>query len=581
MPSGPTVEEGEISVSHDPRDQHGTIDDVHFGVQRGEARVAGFAFGSSTLDKIGKAQLESQFEKFKQYVDGTNHKIILRGYASNPGTNSANITLSAARAVSVRDWLVSKGIDADRITVRALGEDHIAGPTKMAEEFEPLDNFDDPDQRTVTLEISTVAPEPDPVGEVREKAAEIKGGMDDAKEFGRDIFYEVVEPYADLVRKEAGITDNPFGAGPSDNPGEFLDQVVDIGKETLKALRSPKDLAKLVAKYGGGGVADLITSGQSAQVYAARMPLYEAIASAFAARIDPNFNVPTDFSPQQKALFDAFKARLALLTPAQLASIGLFLSGQTEGLSVTGTSSDQAVIDSLDGATIMHNAMGIFSLPVFAFKDSHDDGNLTFELIGIRVRVVTEQDGDFAEPVQTSSDGEDTAQPDGEGSDPDDLDGQPQTDATTTDTNEDGNDVAQVANATGADAIDVAKAIGDGGADFAGAAMGALAGDLGIGDSPAPGHSDPDELPSADSSSEGQDSQSDGDEGSEGKLSAAGDQDPDELDDANNPGGGGEHGAGSSGLGETSETGHKAGQQTQEAPSDQNVDDVPPPAAAG
>jgi outer membrane protein OmpA-like peptidoglycan-associated protein len=48
-------------------------------------------------------------------------KIVIKGYASSEGDLTVNRQLSAQRAASFKDFLVGKGIAADRISTEAKG----------------------------------------------------------------------------------------------------------------------------------------------------------------------------------------------------------------------------------------------------------------------------------------------------------------------------------------------------------------------------------------------------------------------------------------------------------------------------
>jgi outer membrane protein OmpA-like peptidoglycan-associated protein len=49
-------------------------------------------------------------------------KVRVQGHTSNLGDDDKNMTLSQDRANAVKDYLVSKGISADRITAEGFGE---------------------------------------------------------------------------------------------------------------------------------------------------------------------------------------------------------------------------------------------------------------------------------------------------------------------------------------------------------------------------------------------------------------------------------------------------------------------------
>lgn len=91
MSDKPTVTLGDPKVSRNTRILHGTIDDgFHFAAARGEARVADFAFGSAELDDFRRSQLEAQYNQFQHYIHDPRCKLILRGYASSPGSEEHN-----------------------------------------------------------------------------------------------------------------------------------------------------------------------------------------------------------------------------------------------------------------------------------------------------------------------------------------------------------------------------------------------------------------------------------------------------------------------------------------------------------
>ena len=46
----------------------------------------------------------------------------IRGHTDNVGSEQANLALSQARADAVRDWLVSRGVPAERLDARGYGE---------------------------------------------------------------------------------------------------------------------------------------------------------------------------------------------------------------------------------------------------------------------------------------------------------------------------------------------------------------------------------------------------------------------------------------------------------------------------
>ncbi len=72
-------------------------------------------------------------------------KIVIRGYASNPGSDAYNQELSEERAVNVKDFLVNKGVDPSRIEIISLGE--------KGADLSGSENQDNHQDRWVEIEI--------------------------------------------------------------------------------------------------------------------------------------------------------------------------------------------------------------------------------------------------------------------------------------------------------------------------------------------------------------------------------------------------------------------------------------------
>ncbi len=88
----------------------------------------GFPDGGTVLDASATAALEELLAS-DQVADGG--PIILRAHSDAGGNDAANMRASTARGEKVRDWLTSKGIDANRITVIAFGEQNPVQPNAL------------------------------------------------------------------------------------------------------------------------------------------------------------------------------------------------------------------------------------------------------------------------------------------------------------------------------------------------------------------------------------------------------------------------------------------------------------------
>lgn len=88
-----------------------------------------FAFGKATLKAEGTEALNQLFEEVKN-IHPTDGSIIVLGYTDRIGSEKFNLALSEKRAQSVVDFLIAKGIPADKISARGMGKaDPVTGNT--------------------------------------------------------------------------------------------------------------------------------------------------------------------------------------------------------------------------------------------------------------------------------------------------------------------------------------------------------------------------------------------------------------------------------------------------------------------
>jgi peptidoglycan-associated lipoprotein len=79
-----------------------------------------FAYDSIALTEEARGILQKNVEYLKRRPST---KVMVEGHADSRGTNEYNLALANRRADSVRDYVVSLGIAADRITVVSKGEE--------------------------------------------------------------------------------------------------------------------------------------------------------------------------------------------------------------------------------------------------------------------------------------------------------------------------------------------------------------------------------------------------------------------------------------------------------------------------
>jgi OOP family OmpA-OmpF porin len=89
-----------------------------------------FDTGKATLEPSSDEQLNNIAEILKAYP---NVHVKIGGYTDNTGDPAANKTLSEARAKNVMDALISKGVDASRLSSEGYGDQHPVGDNSTEE----------------------------------------------------------------------------------------------------------------------------------------------------------------------------------------------------------------------------------------------------------------------------------------------------------------------------------------------------------------------------------------------------------------------------------------------------------------
>jgi outer membrane protein OmpA-like peptidoglycan-associated protein len=78
-----------------------------------------FDFDKSDIRPEDRAKLDQDVATLKEWGDV---KVEVAGHTCNIGTDDYNLGLSQRRAESVRNYLIDKGVPADRLTARGYGE---------------------------------------------------------------------------------------------------------------------------------------------------------------------------------------------------------------------------------------------------------------------------------------------------------------------------------------------------------------------------------------------------------------------------------------------------------------------------
>jgi peptidoglycan-associated lipoprotein len=107
-PRTPTEDELFNAMSLDELNKKGVLSDAFF------------ALDSIELSAEARGLIQKNSDYLKRW---TSTKIMVEGHADSRGTNEYNLALAERRAGAVRDYLVSLGVPADRITVVSKGEE--------------------------------------------------------------------------------------------------------------------------------------------------------------------------------------------------------------------------------------------------------------------------------------------------------------------------------------------------------------------------------------------------------------------------------------------------------------------------
>ncbi len=79
-----------------------------------------FETDSSVLTSVAQATLDKQAAWLKRY---SQYSVFIEGHADERGTREYNIALGARRAAAVINFLVSKGVSANRLSSKSFGKE--------------------------------------------------------------------------------------------------------------------------------------------------------------------------------------------------------------------------------------------------------------------------------------------------------------------------------------------------------------------------------------------------------------------------------------------------------------------------
>lgn len=88
--------------------------------KKGYLTDAYFDYDQSDLREDARTALAADAEWLKKYPTV---QVLIEGYCDERGTGAYNLALGDRRATSVRDYLASRGIAANRLEIRSFGEE--------------------------------------------------------------------------------------------------------------------------------------------------------------------------------------------------------------------------------------------------------------------------------------------------------------------------------------------------------------------------------------------------------------------------------------------------------------------------
>jgi peptidoglycan-associated lipoprotein len=119
-PPEPVNEPAPVSVPPEPTvssTDMGTLDDIN---KKGILQPVFFEFDSAEMSPDGQAILAKNAETMKQFSTWV---VSIEGHCDERGTAEYNLALGERRALSVRQYLVSLGIAADRLRTVSYGKE--------------------------------------------------------------------------------------------------------------------------------------------------------------------------------------------------------------------------------------------------------------------------------------------------------------------------------------------------------------------------------------------------------------------------------------------------------------------------
>jgi OOP family OmpA-OmpF porin len=119
--------QGEMETANGYKDGDGCADEIPKEVAKFTGAIQGITFKPNSAE-IAKSSFKVLGKVVKVLTDFPEVKLEIQGHTSDEGDRDANVALSQARADSVKEYLVSAGVDAARLETKGFGPDVPTAP---------------------------------------------------------------------------------------------------------------------------------------------------------------------------------------------------------------------------------------------------------------------------------------------------------------------------------------------------------------------------------------------------------------------------------------------------------------------
>lgn len=209
-------------------------------VRQEDGRGQVITLDNSVLFEVGKSELlPNARQRLKQVAEvlqmQEDRSIVIEGHTDSQGSNSLNERLSEQRAQSVKDYLVSRGVDSSRVRTVGFGEDRPIATNRTAEGRAmnrrveivlPTDTAvgGGPDQQDEQQEQDDAQMQEDESMEMQEEGIEMQEEGSEMQEEGSEFEEEGME------MQEEGIEMEPQEDEASEQEGADEFDVEDYGE---------------------------------------------------------------------------------------------------------------------------------------------------------------------------------------------------------------------------------------------------------------------------------------------------------------------------------------------------------------